>query len=102
MASTPRANANPLSPASATARKRKWKMCIDRRELLRQFGIAAVASAFLPRLAQATAASADAVTHYVRLDRNENAYGPGEKATEAFRAALKGGDRYRAEQEEKI
>ncbi|HWZ99890.1 MAG TPA: histidinol-phosphate transaminase [Candidatus Dormibacteraeota bacterium] len=77
-------------------------MRIDRRELLRQFGTAVATSAFLPNLAEAATTSAEGVTHFVRLDRNENAYGPGEKAKMAFREALTEVNRYPDEDVEKL
>jgi histidinol-phosphate aminotransferase len=77
-------------------------MRIDRREMLRQFGTAALTSAFLPNIAEAGAAPADSSAHFLRLDRNENAYGPGEKARAAFHDALGSANRYPDEEVEKL
>ena len=77
-------------------------MRIDRRELFRQFGSAAAVSAFLPSFTEAAAAPVDSSTHFVRLDRNENAYGPGEKAKAAFREALAEVNRYPDAEVEKL
>jgi histidinol-phosphate aminotransferase len=68
-------------------------MRMDRRELLRQFG-AAGAAALLPSIGEPPAASADSAARLVRLDRNESAHGPCEKAKVAFRDALMEANRY--------
>ena len=62
-------------------------MDMDRRELLRQFGAAAAVGAFLPSLVEPVASAADLPRRLVRLNRNESAYGPGEKARVAFHEA---------------
>jgi len=77
-------------------------MHIDRREMLRQFGTAALASTFLPSIAEAGPAGTDSSAHFIRLDRNENAYGPGEKARAAFHEALAEANRYPDEEIEKL
>jgi histidinol-phosphate aminotransferase len=59
-----------------------------RRELLRQFGAAAAAAVFLPRCGEQPALPADLPGRLVRLNRNESAYGPCEKAKAAFRDAI--------------
>ena len=66
-------------------------MRIDRRQLLRQFGGAAGAAALLPSIGDA-ASSAD--LSWVRLDRNESAHGPCEKAKVAFGQAVIETNRY--------
>jgi len=68
-------------------------MRMDRRELLRQFG-AAGAAALLPSIGEARAASADSAARLIRLDRNESAHGPCEKAKAAFRDAVMEANRY--------
>jgi histidinol-phosphate aminotransferase len=77
-------------------------MRIDRRELLRQFGTAAAASVFLPGIAEAASAPADAAGVIARLDRNENAYGPSEKTKAAFHQALQSANRYADQEIEKF
>ena len=81
-------------------------MRMDRRELLRQFGSAAAATAFLPSLGEAASEPSveapDVSAPFVRLHRNENAYGPGEKAKAAFREALSFVNRYADEEAEKL
>ena len=72
-------------------------MCIDRRELLRQLGAVTAATAFFPRLAESTEETADSRARLVRLNRNEGAYGPGDKAKAAFQQALAHANRYPAE-----
>jgi histidinol-phosphate aminotransferase len=77
-------------------------MRIYRRELLRQFGTAAVATAFFPKLMDSAAAGVDSPTRLVRLDRNESAYGPGEKAKAAFHEAFVEANRYPGEDVEHL
>lgn len=77
-------------------------MRIDRRQMLRQFGTAALASAFLPTFAEEAAANPDSSKHFIRLDHNENAYGPGERAKAAFREALSEANRYPDENAEQL
>lgn len=66
-------------------------MAISRRHLFRQLGAAAVAAAAVPShgeaLSTTTTPSAAALT---RLDRNENAYGPSERAIAAMVDAARG------------
>ena len=69
-------------------------MRIDRRELLLQFGKAAGAAALLPSIAESAASSLDSVTRWARLDRNESAHGPSEKAKVAFGEAIIDANRY--------
>jgi histidinol-phosphate aminotransferase len=69
-------------------------MRIDRRQLLRQFGGAAGAAALLPSMAEPTDSGVDSATRLVRLDRNESAHGPCEKAKVAFRDAAMEANRY--------
>jgi histidinol-phosphate aminotransferase len=71
-------------------------MRILRRELFRQFGVAAAATAFLPSFADSTAAAADSPAPPVRLNRNESAYGPCESARAAFHEAIAEANRYPA------
>jgi histidinol-phosphate aminotransferase len=66
---------------------------IQRRELLRQFGAAATVT-FLPSSVNSAAAATDSPSRPVRLDRNESAYGPCEKAKAAFHEAISDGNRY--------
>jgi len=77
-------------------------MHIDRRELLRQFGTAAAASVLWPRLAESASIPVDATSVIAKLARNENAYGPSEKAKEAFRESLLVANRYPDEETEKL
>ena len=77
-------------------------MRIDRRELLRQFGTAAAASALLPRLSEAASAPANASGVIARLDHNENAYGLSEMAKNAFREASSAANRYPDDEIEKL
>ncbi len=69
-------------------------MRIDRRELFRQFGAAAGATAFLPSFVESAASAVDSHGRLVRLDRNESAQGPCEKAKAAFREAITEANRY--------
>ena len=62
-------------------------MRIDRRELLRQFGATAAASVLLPSVVEPASASAEGTDIVAKLDSNENAYGPSEKAKEALHQA---------------
>lgn len=62
-------------------------MHMDRRELLRQWGTAAAVTTLFPRVMQSGATATD-TARLVRLDRNESAYGPSEKAKAAFRETL--------------
>jgi histidinol-phosphate aminotransferase len=77
-------------------------MRIDRRELLLQFGTAAAASVLWPRLVEPASVSADSASVVARLDRNENAYGPSEKAKAVFQETLAVANRYPADEIEKL
>src|SRR5260370_20726421 len=72
-------------------------MRIRRRELLRQFGVAGAATAFLPPFAKSAPSVADSPTRMVRLNRNESAYGPCERAKAAFQDAFAEVNRYPSE-----
>ena len=76
-------------------------MRIHRRDLLRQLGTAAAATAFLPSFADPVAA-ADGPARLVRLNRNESAYGPCEKAKAAFLESITQVNRYPAEDVEHL
>lgn len=77
-------------------------MRIRRRELLRQFGTAAAATALYSTFAESGSAAVDAPTRPIRLDRNESAYGPCEKAKAAFQEALTEVNRYPIEETENL
>jgi histidinol-phosphate aminotransferase len=77
-------------------------MPIDRRELLRRFGGAAASAAFLPSFADTVASAADSRARVVRLNRNESAYGPGEKAKAAFQEAITDVNRYPGDEVENL
>lgn len=73
-------------------------MPIHRRELFRQCSAAVVATAVPPSLlASAAAASSDSPGHPTRLNRNESAYGPCEKARDAFVNSFSESNRYPAD-----
>lgn len=63
-------------------------MAISRRHLFRQLGAAAVAAAAAPSPGEALSATTTAAV--TRLDRNENAYGPSERAIAAMVDAARG------------
>ena len=69
-------------------------MSLHRRELFRQFGIAAAATAFRSTFVDSTASTPDSPAPPVRLNRNESAYGPCEKAKAAFHGAIAEANRY--------
>jgi histidinol-phosphate aminotransferase len=78
-------------------------MVLSRRALIRQFGAGAAAAASAPSLADAfaqaeggptTSPAARNVSVPVRLNRNENAYGPSATVIAACEAALKAVNRY--------
>jgi histidinol-phosphate aminotransferase len=70
-------------------------MHINRRELLCQFGAAAVATQIPSSLLdRATSALPDSPTRLARLNRNESAYGPCEKAREVFLESFSESNRY--------
>jgi histidinol-phosphate aminotransferase len=77
-------------------------MLIDRRELFRQFGAAAAATAFCPSFADSAARAADSSPRLIRLDRNESAYGPCGKARAAFQEAFAEANRYPVEDVENL
>jgi histidinol-phosphate aminotransferase len=77
-------------------------MRIRRRELLMQFGVAGAATAFFPAFAESTRPAADSPTRMVRLNRNESAYGPCEKAKAAFQEAFTEVNRYPGEDVENL
>ena len=77
-------------------------MRIHRRELLRQLGTAAAATALFPRAMQSASDAEDSPARLVRLDRNESAYGPSEKAKVAFQEALVEVNRYPGEEFENL
>ena len=77
-------------------------MRIDRRELLRQFGATAAASVLLPSVVEPASASAEGTDIVAKLDSNENAYGPSEKAKEALHQAVGAVNRYPAKEIEKL
>ncbi|HEV2194379.1 MAG TPA: histidinol-phosphate transaminase [Candidatus Acidoferrum sp.] len=76
-------------------------MRIRRRELL-QFGTAAAATALCSTLVEAGPVAADSPTRLVRLNRNESAYGPCEKAKVAFQEAFTEVNRYPSEDVENL
>jgi histidinol-phosphate aminotransferase len=71
-------------------------MTISRRHLFRQLGAAAVAAAGVPSSgAAASAGPGEAIVALTHLDRNENAYGPSERAIAAMvDAARSAANRY--------
>jgi len=75
-------------------------MPLSRRTLLRQLGVSAVASTTIPSLgphsltANFPVQTSMAPNGVIRLDRNENAYGPGEASLAAMRSALDLSNRY--------
>jgi len=75
-------------------------MPISRRKLLRQLGLSAVASAALPSLRHSSVPVASPLptssvpAGVIRLDRNENAYGPSDVSLAAMRSALNLSNRY--------
>jgi histidinol-phosphate aminotransferase len=82
--------------------KKEWDMLIRRRELLRQFGTAAAATALYSTLAESGSVAADAPTRLVRLNRNESAYGPCEKAKVASQEAFTEVSRYPSDEVENL
>src|ERR1700740_3417962 len=66
---------------------------MQRRELLRRFG-AATATKFLHSSTNSGFLGLDSETRLLRLDRNESAYGPCEKAKAAFSEAMSEVNRY--------
>ncbi|HKW34973.1 MAG TPA: histidinol-phosphate transaminase [Candidatus Acidoferrum sp.] len=77
-------------------------MRIHRRELLRQFGTAAAATAVCPMILETTSVASDSGERLIRLNRNESAYGPSEKAKVAFQEALAEVNRYPGEDVENL
>lgn len=82
--------------------KEKEIMRIHRRELFRQFGTAAAATALFPGVTQSAPAAEDPYPRQVRLNRNESAYGPSEKAKVAFELAVTEVSRYPGEEVENL
>jgi len=76
-------------------------MTIRRRELLRQLGSAAAAAAVFPKVIESASAE-DPTARRVRLNRNESAYGPSEKANAAFQEMLKEVNRYPGDEVENL
>ena len=66
---------------------------MQRRELLRRFG-AATATTLLHSSTNSGWLRSESEARLVRLDRNESAYGPGEKAKAAFYEAMSEANRY--------
>src|SRR5262249_2226027 len=77
-------------------------MRIDRRSLLRQFGAAAATTALYSTLTESDIAVANAAMGLIRLNRNESAYGPSEKAKAAFFESFTECNRYPGEQVENL
>jgi histidinol-phosphate aminotransferase len=79
-------------------------MPIHRRQWFRQFGVAAAAAVFPPTFADLTAASTstDSAARLVRLNHNESAYGPSEKAKAAFLDAIGDASRYPGDEVENL
>lgn len=77
-------------------------MRIHRRELLRQIGTAAAAAAVLPPVLESAPVATDSGEKLVRLNRNESAYGPSEKAKAAYQEALTEVNRYPGEEVENL
>ena len=69
-------------------------MRTDRRQLFRQLGAAAVATALLPSFGDAEVSTEDSAARLVRLNYNESAYGPCEKARAAFRDSISDANRF--------
>src|SRR5205814_3853660 len=74
---------------------RPTPMLISRRDLLRRLGRGAVVSAAFPWVHEAAWAGTSAEPDPIRLDSNENAYGPSERANAAMRESLGVPDRGR-------
>lgn len=77
-------------------------MRIHRREMLRQFSTAAAATAWYSTLGKSGSPAANALTHTVRLNRNESAYGTCEKAKATFQEAVTQISRYPGEEVENL
>ena len=77
-------------------------MRVRRRDLLRQFGTAAAATALFPAVMESPSAAEDSIARLVRLNRNESAYGPCEKARAAFQEAVTQVSRYPSEEVENL
>ena len=75
-------------------------MAISRRRIIHHVGLSAVASAVIPSLAGASLIKAlpspasELLVGPIRLDKNENAYGPSEKSISAMQSALNLSNRY--------
>jgi histidinol-phosphate aminotransferase len=77
-------------------------MNIHRRELFRQFGAATVTAAFLPTFVESACSTAGSPKRLARLNQNESAYGPCEKAKAAFLEAMTEANRYPGEELETL
>lgn len=77
-------------------------MRIHRRELLRQFGTAAAATALFPAVMEPASVTENSTSRLVRLNRNESAYGPCDKAKVAFQEAFTEIHRYPSEEVENL
>src|SRR5215470_3877273 len=77
-------------------------MRIPRRVLLQQLGTAAVTTALFPRPGESSLSSAAPAMRLVRLNRNESAYGPCERAKVAFQEAFAEAKRYPGEEVESL
>ena len=77
-------------------------MRIDRRELFRQFGATGAATVIFPAFVEPAALAADSPTRLVRLNRNESAYGPCERAKAAFQEAFTEVNRFPSEEAEDL
>jgi histidinol-phosphate aminotransferase len=62
--------------------------------LFRQFGVAAAATVLPPSFANLAASPGDSSARPVRLNHNESAYGPSEKAKATFHEAIADANRY--------
>src|SRR5437667_12808288 len=72
-------------------------MLISRRHLLRRLGGGAVVSAAIPLIRESSFAGSVRATPHggpIRLNMNENAYGPSERVTATMRASLSLVNRY--------
>ena len=77
-------------------------MRVRRRDLLRQFGTAAAATAFFSTVTESASNREDSIAQLLRLNRNESAYGPCQKAGAAFEEAFPEVNRYPSEEAENL
>lgn len=75
---------------------------MHRRELLRQIGTATAAMAAFPAVLESAAVATNSGERLVRLNRNESAYGPSERAKAAFQEALTEVNRYPGKEVENL